>query len=300
LLRLGTGKALDDRIAGKTHARWKRISGVGLSRGDSMRLIQLPGTDLQVSRFAFGTASLHHLGGARAQLEHLEAAAAAGFSHFDTAPLYGFGGAEAALGSVFGDNAPVTITTKVGLYPPGGGNQGHWAMLARKGAGRLWPAMSRAVADFGVARARASLESSLKRLKRAGLDLLLLHEPVHGLVDTDEWQRWLETETGRVRHFGVAGPARTVAPFVTGGDRLARVVQLSDGLETRDADVVTDAGRPLQLTYGYFSSDRGGRSGAETAAGALARNRTGAILVYSRDRSRIAEFAAIEAQDRPC
>ena len=87
-----------------------------------MKRIPLPGTHLTLSRFSFGTASLHHLGALGKQLRHLRAALEAGFSHFDTAPLYGFGMAERALGRAFGDarSEAVTIATKVGLYPPGG------------------------------------------------------------------------------------------------------------------------------------------------------------------------------------
>lgn len=265
-----------------------------------MRRIILPGTDLSVSRFVFGTASLHHLGRMPDQAAHLEAAAAAGFTHFDTAPLYGFGGAEQALGEVFGGETAITITTKVGIYPPGGADQGHSAMLARKIGGKLWPTLSRAVADFSVSRARRSLEDSLRRLRRDHVDLLLLHEPVPGLLHTDEWLRWQEAEAGRVRHLGIAGPARIVVPFLEMDGPLVRVIQVRDGLDTREADVVTGAGRPLQLTYGYFSSDTTGRSGAGILSGAMARNPKGAILVYSRSRTRLAEFAAASAKELPC
>ena len=150
-----------------------------------MRQVLLPGTDLSVSRFVFGTASLHHLGRLPVQAAHLAAAATAGFTHFDTAPLYGFGGAERVLGSVFGREPTITFTTKVGLYSPGGSDQGHAAMLGRKIGGKLWPRLSRAVADLSVEQARRSLEGSLRRLSRDCVDILLLHEPAPGLLRTD-------------------------------------------------------------------------------------------------------------------
>lgn len=265
-----------------------------------MRLIRLPGTDLSVSRFVFGTASLHHLGRAPMQAAHLEAAAAAGFTHFDTAPLYGFGGAERALGEVFGGEKAVTLTTKVGIYPPGGADQGHSAMLARKVGGKLWPRLSRAVADLSVERARRSFEESLRRLRRDRVDLLMVHEPAPGLLETEEWHRLREAEADRIGWAGVAGPAEVVAPFLDGSSPLAQVTQVCDGLDTREADIMTTAGRPIQLTYGYFSSDKAGRSGAEILYGALKRNPTGAILVYSRSRARLAEFAAASTQEGTC
>lgn len=265
-----------------------------------MRQVLLPGTNLSVSRFVFGTASLHHLGRLPVQAAHLEAAAAAGFTHFDTAPLYGYGGAERALGKVFGGDPAITLTTKVGLYSPGGSDQRHVAMLARKVGGKLWPGLSRAVADLSVERARRSIRDSLRRLRRDRVEILLLHEPAPGLLQTDEWQRWRESESDRIGQVGIAGPARIVAPFLKDGGALARVIQVCDGLDTHEADIVTGAGRPLQLTYGYFSSDRSGRSGTEILSGALERNRTGAIVVYSRSQTRLVDFATTAAQEPPC
>lgn len=265
-----------------------------------MRRVILPGTDLCVSRFVFGTASLHHLGRRSTQAGQLEAAAAAGFTHFDTAPLYGFGGAEKLLGEVFGAEPAITFTTKVGLYPPGRGDQGRASMLMRKVGGRLWPALSRAVADFAVKRARYSLQESLRRLRRGNVDLLLIHDPPLGLLQTDEWLRWREAEAERVRHVGIAGPAELVAPFLQAGDGLGQVIQVSDSLDNCDADIVHRADRPMQLTYGYFRSSAEPRSGSEVLAGALARNRTGAIIVSTRSQARLMEFAKAAAGEDLC
>lgn len=262
-----------------------------------MRQVNLPGTDLSVSRFVFGTANLHHLGQMSVQTAHLVAAAAAGFTHFDTAPLYGYGGAEQALGAAFRNDPAITVTTKVGLYPPGGGNPWRAAMLARKIGGRLWPSLSRAVVDFEVVRARQSLEESLRRLGRDHVELLLLHEPIPSLLQTDEWQRWQEAEACRVQYFGVAGLAAHIKPFLKAGSSLAQVSQVCDGIHTREADIVLRAGRPLQLTYGYFKSTTGVQSGAEILAGALARNRTGAVLVSTRSRARLTEFGVAVADE---
>lgn len=265
-----------------------------------MRQLRLHGTNLSVSRFVFGTASLHHLGRLSVQAEHLEAAAAAGITHFDTAPLYGFGMAEKALGEAFGGDAKITITTKVGLYSPGGSEQSRGTMLARKVGGKLWPRLSRAVADLSVERARRSLDESLRRLRRDRVELLLLHEPDPSLLQTDEWLRWYETESDRISNVGIAGPARSIVPFLKLGGPLTQVIQVSDSLDTHEADVVLRAGRPLQLTYGYFSSDRSGRSGGEILSRAIERNRTGAIVVYSRSRARLGGFSSAAEQEKQC
>lgn len=260
-----------------------------------MQSIRLDGTGLSVSRFAFGTASLHHLGAVAAQADHLRAAADAGFTHFDTAPLYGFGAAERALGQAFGGTGGpgLTIATKVGLYPPGGTGQTRLAMLGRKALGRIVPALSRPLADWGVARARASLDRSLAQLRRDHVDLLFLHEPDIDLVATDEWLRWLEDEAARrVGAFGIAGPADRLAPFIAQGNPLAAVVQAQDSLVRREADFLIAKGRALQMTYGYLSA--AGQGAAEPVlAAALARNTTGAIVISTRNPARLAGFAAL-------
>ncbi len=255
----------------------------------------LPGTDLSVSRFAFGTASLHHLRDAAERERLLLSAADAGFTHFDTAPLYGFGGAERLLAALFAARRGITVATKVGLYPPGGADQGETAMLARKAGGKLLAALSRPIADGSVARARASLDGSLRRLGRPQVDLLMIHEPQRALIATDEWQRWLEEErsAGRVRQFGLAGEMRRIAPFL--GDPLAAVIQTADSIAGREAQPLIAAGRPLQLTYGYLSAAlKGGTADAATVlAAALARNPDGAVLVSTRNPDRLGLYARL-------
>ena len=272
-----------------------------------MRQINLPGTTLSVSRFSFGTASLHHLGGPQAQVRHLLAARDAGFSHFDTAPLYGFGGAELALGAAFGgtqaEQSGVSIATKVGLYPPGGPEQGRAQVWCRKALGRAWPAVSRAESDWAVNLAKQSFEGSLARLRRERVDLLLLHEPDITLVTEEPWIRWLEEEIarGRVGQFGVAGPAEKVAPFVAAGSPLAAFVQIQDSLTRHEANFLIDSVRPPQITYGYQSTPTPDKpdtqSRAELLAQVLARNSEGSILVSTRKPERLAVFSAAASQE---
>lgn len=265
-----------------------------------MRQVILPGTRLSVSRFGFGTASLHYLGSITKQAAHLEKAALAGFTHFDTAPLYGFGEAERAIGSVFAGETSFTIATKVGLYPPGGCDQSYFAVLARKAAGKVCPPLSKAIADYAVDRASASLEGSLTRLCRERVDVLLLHDPIIGLVESDEWQRWLESETDRIGYVGVAGPADSVKPFVAHAPHLTQITQVRDGIKSGEADFMAEAKRPLQFTYGYFSSEAGTATGSEVLDRALSRNRTGAVIVTSRSASRILDFAEASVREHKC
>jgi D-threo-aldose 1-dehydrogenase len=258
---------------------------------------RLPGTEVHLSRFAFGTASLHHLSSSRSRRTLLDAAVAHGFTHFDTAPIYGFGLAERELAPLLAAEPSLTIATKVGLYPPGGSEQTWAAVLARKVLGRLYSSLSRVCVDLSVKRAEASLGASLKRLGRERLDILFIHEPNAALIETEEWRRWLERERkrGRLCAFGIAGVIARIEPFLSNASPLAQVIQTADSIDGREADRILDAHRPLQITYGYLSAAR--RSGAhfeprQLLVDALRRNRTGAILVSTRRLERLAEYPA--------
>src|SRR5262245_31731395 len=98
---------------------------------------RLPGTEVHISHFAFGTASLHHLPSSRSRRTLLDAAVAHGFTHFDSAPIYGFGLTERELAPLLAAEPSLTVATKVGLYPPGGSEQTWTAVLARKFLGKL-------------------------------------------------------------------------------------------------------------------------------------------------------------------
>ena len=263
-----------------------------------MQQIVLSGTNVSVSRFILGTAGLFNIGAADKRIALLDAAVDHGFTHFDTAPLYGFGSAERALASVLARNPNTTVTTKVGIYSPGGEGQPDWAVFLRKAGGRVFSSISRPIIDWSVARARIALEASLRRLGRSHVDLYMLHEPDFRLCQSDEWLRWLEGEVaaGRVRQFGIAAEAGRLPPFLADASPLAAVIQTTDSLEGREADVVAAHGRPIQITYGYVSEAirRHGRADVSAVlAQALARNRDGAIIVSTSKVARLPQYAAL-------
>lgn len=85
----------------------------------------------------------------RAALDH-------GVTLFDTAPLYGNGVNEELLGEVLGPLSDTTIVTKFGLFADNDG--------------RLYR-------DSSPAAIRKSVDTSLRRLRRERIDLLLQHRP---------------------------------------------------------------------------------------------------------------------------
>lgn len=260
-----------------------------------MRRISLPGTDLAISRFSFGTASLFRAGTPKKREWLLAAACDQGFTHFDTAPYYGFGTAERDLRSVLRDNPSSTVATKVGIYSPGGETQSDASVLLRKVAGRLVPPLSRPTIDWSVNRARGALTQSLHRLGRERVDLYLLHEPEPALFNAEEWLRWLESERDRVAHFGIAVDSRRLRQFIGMSTALTSIVQTIDSLENLEATALLDNNRPLQITYGYVSTAR--RHGSidvhGVLRGALKRNQTGSVIVSTGKPERLRQYAEI-------
>ncbi len=264
-----------------------------------MQYSTIENTDIRVPRISFGTASLHHLFGAGQRQRLLEAAAAAGISHFDTSPYYGYGLAESDLGNFMrGRRGLFTVTTKVGLYPPGGAAHGALGVWVRKAAGKIHPRLSAPEVDWRVGRAAASLNASLKRLKTDYVDFLFLHEPDIGLLNADEFLGWLEAErsSGKIRHWGLAGLPALLEPWLRNRHPLALVLQTKDDLVGKTADFVLDGGRKLQFTYGYLSSRPAGSPGeaaADVICDALLRNTQGSVLVSTRSPERIGQLARL-------
>jgi aryl-alcohol dehydrogenase-like predicted oxidoreductase len=265
-----------------------------------MRRVVLENTDLQVSRLSFGTASLHHLMSSGARQNLLEVAIDNGFTHFDSAPLYGYGLAESELGRFAKQHrGKITIATKVGLYPPPGARATAPSVWMRRGMGKLIPNFDKPRTDWSIELARRSLDASLRRLAIDHVDLLFLHDPTFGSLDSERFSQWLEHESrsGRVGGFGLAGPADQMGVMVSDA-ALARVLQVRDSVERHEADIVLASGRPLQFTYGYFADRRGSarRDIRSTLSDALVRNYSGSVVVSSRDRTRVRDLANIANQ----
>jgi aryl-alcohol dehydrogenase-like predicted oxidoreductase len=271
---------------------------MGTGRADGMHVTTIPGTGLCVSRFVFGTGGLLNAGVSSRRRQLLFAAVDAGFTHFDTAPYYGFGAAERDLAEILRARPEVTFTTKVGLHPPGGADQPAATAVVRKLLGRAFGSLSRPLVDFSVSSARRSLEGSLRRTGRDRVDLYLLHDPVARLVATDEWRKWLDScaASGKIRYSGMALSADAVGPFLDGGAAIGAVIQLRDSGAGREADVLERYGRERQITYGYVSAalraDPHCRV-ADVLRTALERNRRGAVIVTSGRPDRLRQYAEL-------
>ncbi len=188
-------------------------------RGDGVAsTARLADGGLAISRVGFGCASLMRLPSSRERRVLIAAAIDAGLTHFDVARMYGLGAAEAELASALsGRRDQVTIATKFGIDVSGAMR---WlgriqaparALLARSDATRdaVRSRRERFVAPrvYDVAKARASLDRSLRNLSVDHVDILFLHDPrPQDEIDGAALGGFLEEAraAGKIRAWGVS------------------------------------------------------------------------------------------------
>jgi D-threo-aldose 1-dehydrogenase len=188
---------------------------------------------LTVGPLSFGTAPIGNLGREVGDDEWpgaLEAAWAAGVRYFDTAPHYGLGLAERRLGQGLAEGA--IVSTKVGrLLVPGPGT-------GTDDQGYAVPDTLVRVRDYSRDGVLRSLESSLERLGRDRVDLLLVHDP-------DEHYR--EALEGA---FPALEELRAQGVIASYGAGMNQAEMLADFVRETDLDVVMLAGRYTLLEQG--------------------------------------------------
>ena len=113
---------------------------------------------------------------------------------------------------------------------------------------------------------------------------------------------WLKAEQGRgrIRAWGLAGQADCMDSWLSTNHPLGMVLQVRDSLDRKEADLVRNRGRELQITYGYLSSSSrlpGESQAAEILERALRRNANGSIIVSTRKLARLRELAAVAERD---
>lgn len=178
---------------------------------------RLDDTDLVISRIGFGCASIMRLPSARQRRNLIAGAIDAELTHFDVARMYGLGAAEGELGRALrGRRNDVTIATKFGIDATGALR---WlgrfqaparALLARSSATRTAVRRQRDLFIgprlYDVATARASLDTSLRKLSVDHIDILFLHDPRPKDTVDDELEEFLEgaRAAGKIRAWGVS------------------------------------------------------------------------------------------------
>src|SRR6185437_15527927 len=228
----------------------------------------LPRASLAVPPFGFGAAAIGNLY-AEVTEEVAEAAVAEayrlGVRLFDTAPYYGYGLSEQRLGyalaSLHADDA--VISTKVGRLivsstedDPDGG----FAVRGR-----------RAVFDYSRAGILRSFESSLRRLRRGAVDILLLHDvgrETHGERHEEMLRRALDEALPAMAGLRAAGACRAIGIGVNEPQVCLEVMARFDLdcillagrytlLEQEAAALVLAAAQAPGATYNYRPVDAG-------------------------------------------
>jgi aryl-alcohol dehydrogenase-like predicted oxidoreductase len=262
-----------------------------------MQYTAIQNTNINVSRISFGTASLHHLINSTRRQTLLETALSLGVTHFDTSPYYGHGLSELDLGLLLkGRRGDLTVSTKVGLYPPNGSSQSVFNIWTRKILGKFNPKLSKPEVDWSLKRATLSINASLKRLNTDYVDFLFLHEPDISMIGTDEFTYWIEAlkKQGKVRYGGLAGLPNLLEPWVISHHPLIDVLQTRDGINDRDkVDNFSRVGCKPQFTYGYLSeiSELNPlKTTDKIVHDALFRNDSGSVIISTRKVDRLKEL----------
>lgn len=264
-----------------------------------MKKIIIPNTDLKVSKLGFGTASLHHLKNFKERQKLLNLALDLGFTHFDTAPLYGEGLAEASLGKFIGSQRDkITIATKIGIpanpilrkFPLLMYGQKIVSRLTRHFLGTPSSPHRHYLAKKEVEK---SLKHSLKALQTDWLDILFIHEPnITDLERLSNLVSWLEQlkKEGSVRYLGLAGQADDCLNITKKIPNIFDILQVEDSIESQEANLLLSADLPLQITFGYLRKSLASNQlidTNETLRKSMDRNQNGMILVSSRNPERL-------------
>ena len=196
----------------------------------------------------------------------LEAALDAGITHYDTARLYGYGEAEAALGdAIRGRREQVTITTKVGILPPKRTPVLSMAKFVARKAAAMVPQLRSSLrrrADamiqpgvFDLATVTASFETSLRQLKTDNVDVLLLHECAEEELRNDDLLRFLENvqRQGKVRYYGLAATVPVTEFALIHAPQYAPVIQVPNSAFALALNQLDLGTKPAIFTHSSLS-----------------------------------------------
>lgn len=199
-------------------------------------------THQEGASLGLGLATLMREPSAKRRRHLLDEAYDLGYRHFDVAPLYGLGAAEAELGRFLATgHDDATVTTKIGIAPSriartAAHVQAPLRHLVRR-SGRLRTIARNAhksvVVDVDVTAEslQKSLDQSLRRLRRDRVDYLLLHElPATQLSPGAETAVSSMLADGRVGRFGISGDPAVIQASGVDRSNVVSVVQTSDSL----------------------------------------------------------------------
>lgn len=263
---------------------------------------------MSAERLGFGCAGLLQIPSAKARRALLEEAFDRGLRHFDVARMYGLGQAEGEVGHFArGRRDQLRIATKFGIEPSGAlGRLAPLQAPARAVVARL-PRLRALLrrkegamhdrGDYSPARARASLETSLRELGIDHVDLFLVHGPgprdaieVPSLAATLEGLR----EAGLIGAWGFAGAPETCRGLAAATAR-DPVLQLADSVLAPAAE---PGERAPDIVFGALSGALAAISAHVAADPARRVAWSERVGVDCGDATRLAPLLLAEALDR--
>jgi D-threo-aldose 1-dehydrogenase len=233
---------------------------------------------LESSALGLGCANLFREPSARRRLRLLEAAYDCGVTHFDVAPMYGLGVAEAELGRFArGRRDRIVIATKFGLAPTRLARQvgriqapvrrlflSMPSLRERARSSAAGPSSGRGGAllytkeGYDSRSARRSLENSLRALRTDYLDLLLLHDPEPGDVEAEATRPFLEDAVSRgdIREWGIAGEPEVTFAVARSFDTRVPIMQVRDDILAGPPQTLRDDA-DSRITFGVLARPLG-------------------------------------------
>ena len=197
------------------------------------------------SRLGFGLSSIAGSGNFAHQERLIRTAIDCGITHFDVAPYYGSGDAEKILGDILSNvKEEVTVTTKFGLIPVGGGVSGSMLRAALRPIFRRMKSLKQIASKvvrkthqskpltFNPGDLKESLDASLKKLQRP-VDIFLLHDADYAFATNPALIEELEQAKtqGSAILTGVSGNSDTVTRLVNEYSQQYPVAQLENSLK---------------------------------------------------------------------
>jgi D-threo-aldose 1-dehydrogenase len=259
-------------------------------------------------RLGFGCGGLLHGLSRSESLYLLETAIDCGITYFDTARMYGFGGAEGVLGTLVPRRREqIIIASKAGILPPSRSialkiaNRGikllHKAVPQLKRLVSTPTALHPRVGIFDLPILRKSVETSLRQLRTDYLDILLLHECTEADVEKEELLYFLQglQKQGKIRKFGIATGIEETIKIVKAHPLLTDVVQIANSIWNMNiARLPFRAGR-VMITHSTLTSRFHDLTRRISSDDSLAKQWQSALQIDPRDKAALARLLLAHA-----
>jgi aryl-alcohol dehydrogenase-like predicted oxidoreductase len=267
-----------------------------------MKKIGLGNTGRETTVLGFGGSSLMGASGRKQSLAMLESAFDAGIRHYDVAPMYGYGEAEACLGEFLQRHrGEITITTKYGIPPAKNSSMIKAARRIVAPIVKALPGIKQRLArvasaatsnperaSFTAEQARASLERSLSQLGTDRIDVWLLHEVQASDLQDDNLLRFLQDRVaaGTIGTFGIGSEGHKVSELISKKPAYCSVLQY----EWSVFDPPVPAGGPFRIHHRALTANFRATHTALTSSPALLKRWSDTVGADLSDSGKLASL----------